>query len=244
MFDPTRQETPAPFFEVRDISLSLGGQTILDRISFEINEGGIVGLIGPNGSGKTSLMEAVAGFASPQHGEIRWRGCAPAPRLLKEHLFYLPDGVRPCADHLTRDVLHLFQIAFDQPEARLSELVQALGLQGSLGKRVGTLSKGLAKRLLLALGMLTRAPLLLFDEPLDGLDLHQVAVVRALALRLRDENRTLLLSIHELSLAERLCESFILLAEGRVIASGDLAALRARAGVKEGGLDAVFLALT
>lgn len=234
----------APLLEVRGIALRLAGQQVLDGVGFDVDEGGLVGLIGPNGAGKTSLLETIAGFLAPSEGEVRWRGVSLSVPERKQRIFYLPDGIRPSPDHRAVDLLDLFCAAYERTAARRDELVGALQLGVALHKRVRYLSKGFLKRLLLALGMLTSAPLLLFDEPLDGLDLHQVEAVKALVVRLRAERRTLLLSIHELSLAERLCESFLLLSEGRLLAAGDLAALRARASVAAGGLADVFLALT
>lgn len=217
---------------------------MLHDIELQVAEGELVGVIGPNGAGKTSLLEAIAGFLQPQHGEVWLAGARADVEARKRWLFYLPDGIRPCPDHRAGDVLELFRRAHAQPAQRRDELVRALGIGGVLRKRVSQLSKGMSKRWLLALGMLTRAPLLLLDEPLDGLDLHQVAALGPLLRRLRDEGRTLMLSIHELSLAERLCERFLLLAEGRLLAAGDLEALRSRAGLERGGLAEAFLALT
>jgi len=230
--------------EVEDLSVRLSGQRILEDVSFQIREGSLIGLIGPNGAGKTSLLETVAGFIPARGGRVRWRGAPLAPAERKRNIFYLPDGIRPCPDHRAADLLELFRVAYDHPRSRVDELVDALKLRAALGKRARHLSKGFTKRLLLALGMLTHAPLLLFDEPFDGLDLHQVGAVRSLIEGLRQAGRTLVLSIHELALAERVCETFLLLAEGRLLAAGDLESLRATAGAADGGLDDVFLALT
>jgi ABC-type multidrug transport system ATPase subunit len=240
----TASAEPLVLLEVEAVGVRLSGQKILDGVSFAISEGERVGLIGPNGAGKTSLLEAVAGFAPLDAGQLRWRGAPLGAHDRKESLFYLPDGIRPCPDHRAGELVELFRVAYGQPRSRAEELVEVLQLGRALDKRVGHLSKGFTKRMLLALGMLTRAPLLLLDEPLDGLDLHQVAAVGSLFDRLRGEGRTLLLSIHELSLAERLCESFLLLAEGRLLAKGRLADLRRQAGIEAGGLDRVFFVLT
>ena len=240
----TAPTEPLVLLEVDVACVRFSSQRILDAVSFAIREGELVGLIGPNGAGKTTLLEAIAGFVPLDAGQLRWRGAPLRAHDRKASIFYLPDGIRPCPDHRAAELVELFRIAYGQPRSRAEQLVEVLQLGGALDKRVGHLSKGFTKRMLLALGMLTRAPLLLFDEPLDGLDLHQVAAVRSLFDRLRGEGRTLLLSIHELSLAERLCENFLLLAEGRLLATGPLADLRQQAGIETGGLDRVFFALT
>jgi len=222
----------------------LGKQSVIQDVGFTIRRGERLGVIGPNGAGKTSLLETMAGFLSPVAGQIQWRG-RPLPAAARpEVMFYLPDGVRPCPDHRAGDILRLFRIVYRQTPARAAELVGALEIGPVLDRRAGELSKGCAKRWLLALGMLSRAPLLLLDEPVDGLDLHQVLRLERLLERLREEGRTLVLSIHELSLAERLCDRFLLLSAGRLLGIGDLPALQAQAGLLEGGLSEIFLALT
>jgi ABC-type multidrug transport system ATPase subunit len=233
-----------PALEVRGVSLRRGGFQILRDVTFAVASRSLVGVIGPNGAGKTSLLETIAGFAPPDTGEVRIDGRTLPPAKRRGRLFYLPDGIRPCPDHRAGDVLELFRDAYDRSRSDVDDVCAGLGIEAVLRKRVREMSKGYAKRWLIALAMLTRAPLLLLDEPLDGLDVRQVGALRPLLERLRAEGRTLLLSIHELSLAERVCETFLLLAEGRLLASGDLDVLRARAAIHDGGLDDVFLALT
>ena len=121
-------------------------------------------------------------------------------------------------------------------------MVGALGLEPVLPKPVASLSKGYRRRLLLALGLLSPHPVLLLDEPFDGLDLRQTREVMALLHRVAAGGRTLLLSIHQLVDAERVCDRLILLSGGKVRGEGTLEELRARAGVS-GSLEDVFLAL-
>jgi ABC-2 type transport system ATP-binding protein len=109
---------------------------------------------------------------------------------------------------------------------------------------VGTLSKGERKRVMLALGLLTPQPLLLLDEPFDGLDLRQTRDVMSLLRRETASGRTLMLSIHQLVDAERVCDRVVLLNNGTTVAEGDFAMLRAQANLKDGGLEEIFLALT
>ena len=142
------------------------------------------------------------------------------------------------------EVLRFFREANAQPPKRLDQLVGALRLELALAKPVGALSKGYRRRLLLALGLLAPLPVLLMDEPFDGFDLRQTREVMSL---LRDEalgGRTLLLSIHQLGDAQRICDRLVLLSAGRVVATGTSAELTASAGLPPGSnLEEVFLAL-
>ena len=120
----------------------------------------------------------------------------------------------------------------------------SVGLSPVLRKRVFALSKGFGRRMMLALALLTPHPLLLMDEPFDGFDLRQTRDVMALLRRLVGSGRTLVIAIHQLPDAERVCDRFVLLAEGRVHGAGTLAELRARTGQASAALEDVFLALT
>ena len=127
-------------------------------------------------------------------------------------------------------------------------LVEGLDLGSLLDVPIGILSKGQRKRALLAIGLLTRSPLLMIDEPFDGLDLRQARAVAA-HLRLHaDAGRTFFLSIHQISDAARVCDRFVLLGAGRVRGEGTIAELSAHAGFAATGaapdLEEIFLALT
>src|SRR6266850_2088946 len=139
----------------------------------------------------------------------------------------------------SREVLGLF----GRPAGAGAALVAALELDRLLGSRVGSLSKGEAKRVLLALGLLTPHPVLLLDEPFDGLDFRQTRDVMALLRTVPAEGRTLFLSIHQLTDAARVCDRLVLLSRGRVVGEGTLEELRRQAGLADGGLEEVFLAL-
>jgi ABC-type multidrug transport system ATPase subunit len=119
-----------------------------------------------------------------------------------------------------------------------------LSLGPALGKRVSALSKGNMQRLLIALALMSPQPLLALDEPFDGLDLHQTQAMMGILRGLRSQKRTLLLCIHQLNDAERMCDRFLLLSAGRLVGVGTLAELRTQTGLTAGSLEEIFLALT
>jgi len=228
----------------KGISKRYDGNAVLQDASFSVRDQEILGLIGPNGAGKTTLFECLAGLIPADSGEVAFRGQTIEPAKRKASLFYLPDGIRPWPDQTVDWVLSFFEALFGRPRGESAELAQALKLGALLKSRVGSLSKGESKRVLLAMGLLTPHPLLLLDEPFDGLDFRQTRDVMALLAAVPPKGRTLFLSIHQLTDASRVCDRLVLLSRGQVVGEGTLPELRTKAGLTEGGLEEVFLALT
>jgi len=221
-----------------------GEQRALEDVGFSVQEGEVLGLIGPNGAGKTTLLEAIAGLLPVDSGEIRFHDQLLPLRRRREVIFYLPDGVRPYADQTAEQVLAFFAGVYRRSATEASEIVSMVGLRPVLATRIHALSKGYNRRLLIALGFLTRHPILLMDEPFDGFDLRQTRDMMAVLRRVASGGRTLLLSIHQLRDAEQVCDRLVLLADGRIGGVGTLDELRGRANRPGASLEDVFLALT
>jgi len=224
------------------ISKHFGMYQVLSNISFSVNSGEILGIIGPNGAGKTTLMECMMGLLPFDKGTIYWKDQQISPLQSKQFMFYLPDGILPYAQHRVELVLRFYQRVHGAEKALLELLSERLELSSILNKEVHSLSKGYRRRLLLAIGLLSPQPLLMLDEPFDGFDLRQTLRVMKL-LREILTNRTLLLSIHQLTEAEKICDRFLLLDKGKVAAIGSLVQLQKQAGLNAGGLEEVFLAI-
>jgi ABC-2 type transport system ATP-binding protein len=237
--------TVGALMAVYGIAKVFGDQQVLADVSFEVTSGEILGLIGPNGAGKTTLLECIAGLLAADTGEVRWRGALLPRARRKEQLFYVPEAISPYPDQRTGEVLTFFRQAQRQPPSRVEHLVRALDLEPALAKPVGALSKGYRRRFLLALGLLAPRPVLLMDEPFDGFDLRQTRGVMNLLRQEAVDGRTLVLSIHQLGDAQRVCDRLVLLSGGRVMGVGTLAELTAAARLPiDTGLEEVFLALT
>ncbi|HEY6404187.1 MAG TPA: ABC transporter ATP-binding protein [Blastocatellia bacterium] len=233
---------------VEGISKKFGARAVLRDVSFGVRPGEVLGLIGPNGAGKTTLFECMAGVL-PSDGGVIWRNKQSLTSALRKNmLFYMPDGVTPWAEQTVNWALGFVERLYDGP-VKATETLSALKLENLRYARIGSLSKGERKRLLLAIGLLTPQPLLMLDEPFDGLDLRQTRDVTALLRTQADRGRTLMLSIHQLVDAARVCDRFILLSDGRVAGVGTIDELRAQAnlsgaGLPEAVLEEIFLALT
>jgi ABC-2 type transport system ATP-binding protein len=233
-----------PFLQIEGLTKNFAGQFALHDVSFDLHRGEILGLIGPNGAGKTTLLETLAGVLPADGGRITSDGRDIPQHRRRQTLFYVPDGVRPYGEQYVLQVLSFMADVFRRSSVDLQQTVAAAGLREVLGKRVNSLSKGFSRRLLLALGFLAPQPVLLMDEPFDGFDLRQTRDIMPILRGMASGGRTLLLSIHQMTDAERVCDRFVLLADGTVRGTGTLEELRSRTALPNGRLEEIFLALT
>jgi ABC-2 type transport system ATP-binding protein len=226
------------------ISKRFGFLWALKEVSFSVRAGEVLGLIGPNGSGKTTLFECLAGLLPASKGAVEFGGRRLGQARRKEALFYMPDAIFPWSEQSVKWALGFFERLYDSQIVKAADLVAPLRLEALMRARLGSLSKGERKRVLLALALLTTQPLLLLDEPFDGLDLRQTRDVMALLRSQAARGRTLMLSIHQLVDAERVCDRLVLLSAGKVVGEGSIPQLRLQANMAAGGLEEIFLALT
>lgn len=240
---PPQQQAPNAI-RVVDLAKRYGELWALREASFSLHPGEIVGLIGPNGSGKTTLLETVAGLLPSDRGRVELDGRVLGIHDRKNVLFYLPDSVRPWPDQRVGWVLRMVEGLFGQAPGRAAKVIERLGLGPLVGARLGTLSKGEHRRAMLAIGLITPQPVLLLDEPFDGLDLRQTREVMAILREHAADGRSLLLSIHQLIDAGRVADRLVLLSAGAVVSEGTLHELRDVAQLPDGSVEEVFLALT
>jgi ABC-2 type transport system ATP-binding protein len=235
-------------FQARNLTKRYGRLTALSDVSFSVRPGEVLGLIGPNGSGKTTLFECLGGVLPLDGGSLTRDGRPLTDRERASILFYLPDAIVPWPAQPVRWAIDFTLGFFGGRTSLRDEVVWRLDLQPLLDSTIGSLSKGQRKRALLAIGLLMPQPVLLADEPFDGLDLRQS---RDVAQTLRDyaaAGRTMVLSIHQIKDAARVCDRFVLLSGGRARGEGTLDQLvslaAARGGAATDDLEEVFLALT
>jgi ABC-2 type transport system ATP-binding protein len=234
---------------ITGLTKTFGRFVALDEVSFSVRPGEVLGLIGPNGAGKTTLFECLAGLLPADRGDVCLGGRSLAPAERSSHLFYVPDGIAPWPAQTVRWALDFAIGFFGGDAARRADVIARLGLDGLLDARIGTPSKGQRKRAMLGVGLLTPQPVLLVDEPFDGLDLRQNRELATTLVTYSSGNRTLFLSIHQISDAARVCDRFVLLSGGRVRGIGTLDELSSVAAERGGpaqasDLEEVFLALT
>jgi ABC-2 type transport system ATP-binding protein len=237
-------DSSAAPMQIAGLSKRFGEQRALIDVSFDVRPREVLGLIGPNGAGKTTLLETIAGIVPADAGDVHWRGASLSHAHRRDVIFYLPDGLRPWDDQFVVRVVEFFAAVYGHRQSRVAETIRSVGLSPVLDKRVSALSKGYGRRLMLALALLTPQPVLLMDEPFDGFDLRQTREIMGVLRDVASRGRSLVLAIHQLIDAERICDRFVLLADGQVRGIGTLNELRARTAKASARLEDVFLALT
>ncbi len=206
-----------------------GNQVAVDRISFTIGNGQIVGFLGPNGAGKSTTMKMITGFLQPDGGSIQICGITVAGESLdtKRKIGYLPELNPLYPDMYVREYLQmmagLHQV--DQPDKRIQEVIVLTGLEPECHKEIGQLSKGYKQRVGLAAALLHDPEVLILDEPTTGLDPNQLAEIREL-IRQLGKSKTILFSTHIMQEVEAVCDRVIVISKGRIVADGLLADIR------------------
>ena len=209
------------------------GVVALDGVSFRVAEGELVGFVGPNGAGKTTAMRIALGVLAADAGEVRWRG-SPVDAEARRLFGYMPEerGLYPKMRVLDQLVYLARLHGMDAEDARASALrqLEVLGVSDRARDRVEQLSLGNQQRVQLAAALVHRPEVLVLDEPFSGLDPVGVDVLSGVLREQAAAGVPVVFSSHQLDLVERLCESVVLIHQGRVVASGRIAELRAAGG--------------
>lgn len=228
--------------ELVDVSVRLGGRTVLDGVSMRVPPGQVVGLLGPNGAGKTTAMRVMLGVLAPERGEVRWAG-RRAGRADRVAWGYMTQQRALYQDMRVGDQLVWFGrvrgLDREEARARAGGLLERLGLGDRIGDRVDTLSGGMQQRVHLAASLIHEPPVIVLDEPFAGLDPVAVEDLSELISARAAAGAVVVLSSHQLDLVEHVCASVVLLHRGRVVMAGDVAALRAASAERQLRLEMV-----
>jgi ABC-2 type transport system ATP-binding protein len=219
--------------ETEQLTRRYGHLTAVDALSMRAEPGQVLGLLGPNGAGKSTAMRMIAGFLAPTSGTARVCGhdVQREPLKAKRALGYLPEGAPSYGEMTVREfllfILRVRGLSSDRGYRRFDEVVGRLQLEDVLEQCIDTLSKGLRRRVGLAQAILHDPPVLMLDEPTDGLDPNQKHVVRQLIDAMARE-RTILISTHLLEEVHALCNRVVIIAHGRLLADATPAELEQR----------------
>ena len=236
--------------QVRHLIKQYKAHRAVDALDFELRPGEIVGLLGPNGAGKTTALRCIAGILRPTEGQVLINGhdVVADQAQAKRGLAFVPE-VPSLYELLTVDEhLRFIAMCFDTLpiyEAKKDALLARYSLTDKKDALVATLSKGMRQKLSVACALVHDANVMLFDEPLIGIDPEGARELKDELRRSRDEGASLLISTHLLDTAENLCDRVIVMRKGVKIAEGTVRDLRALVpGGEAMTLEDVFLRLT
>ncbi len=209
--------------KVKNITKKYGSFTAVEDISFEIQEGEIVGFLGPNGAGKSTTMNMITGFIEQTEGEIEVAGfdTLKNPKKAKKNIGYMPEGVPLYYDLTVKEfVTYMAQMKkVDKKEIKekVQKVLKETGLEDVQNKLTKNLSRGYKQRVSMAGALVSNPKILILDEPTVGLDPKQVTEIRSLIKSL-GKDHTVILSSHILSEVSQICNKVIIINKGKIVA--------------------------
>ncbi len=225
--------------EIRNVSKSYSDVKVLDDISTIIPQKCISCVIGPNGAGKSTLIRIITGFEYPDSGEVFLFGeKIKSFHMAKSLLSYMPEKMTLYPNYRVKEFLKLY---FEITGERDDYVFEQLGLPEIVSKKIKNLSKGWHQRLKLYLALSLKRPFVILDEPFEGFDPLKMREIGEVLKELNKRGRSFLLSVHQLSYAEKICDYFLLLSKGRVIASGTLTQLTEKYQDDKADLEEIFI---
>lgn len=217
----------AETIKISNLCKEFGNICAVDNLSFSAKAEEIIALLGPNGAGKSTLMNMITGYLAPTSGqiEILGRSISDAPLAAKNVIGFLPEGAPLYPDLSVRNFLNymaeLRGFSAADKKKRIEEIAALANIDTVMEQKIETLSKGYLRRVGFAQSILSDPPLLLLDEPTDGLDPNQKEHIRSLINRM-GKNKTILISTHLLEEAQTICNRIIIINKGQIVADGCL----------------------
>jgi len=216
--------------DIKNLTKNFGHFTAVNNISFSVAKGEVLGFLGPNGAGKSTTMKMITGFLTPDTGTVNVMGAdiADNPVAVKKHIGYLPEGAPAYPDMTPMSFLEFIAdirgLGSAEKKQRIESVIEKINLEKVLHQSIETLSKGFKRRVGLAQAILHDPPVLILDEPTDGLDPNQKKEVRQLITDMAQE-KVIILSTHILEEVDAVCSRAIIIAAGKIVADdtpGDL----------------------
>jgi ABC-2 type transport system ATP-binding protein len=221
-----------PMISVVHLTRRFGPVIAVDDVTFEVARGEVLGFLGPNGAGKSTTMKMITGFLAPSGGTavIGGHDILSEPIAAKREIGYLPEGAPAYPDMTPAGFLnfvaHVRGYRGKEAKQRIDVAVERTALGGVLDQPIETLSKGFKRRVGLAQALLHDPPVLILDEPTDGLDPNQKHEVRRLIASMPE--KAIVISTHILEEVDAVCTRAIVIADGRIVADGTPGTLAAR----------------
>ncbi len=216
--------------EIRGLQKSFGSLTVLDGVTIDINEPGIYAVLGPNGSGKTTILKSILGMVLPDAGDILLKDSSIINNSeYRNEIGYLPQIAR-FPDNLTvSELIHMI-IDIRGQKADYQGLLDEFELGPFMDKKLANLSGGTRQKVNIVLTFMFDNPLIVLDEPTAGLDPVSMIFLKELILREKEKGKTLLITTHIIPLVEELATEIIFLLEGKIYFKGSIGEIKEQTG--------------
>ena len=234
--------------EVRSLTKLYSGIPAVDRVSFSIEPGEILGYLGPNGAGKSTTVKMLTGLIEPNSGHIHFHGhdVRADMKAYQRRIGYVPEEPHLYPHLSGREYLQLagrlHGMARSVLEPKMDALIRLFGLWEDRHTPLASYSKGMRQKILISAALLHDPELLILDEPFSGLDVNTALVLRSLLHALAGRRKMVLYSSHVLEVVEKVCDRVLILRKGQVVAHDSVARLREL--MSESSLEGVFAQLT
>ena len=223
--------------EAYDLMKRFGHIVAVNGVSFSVRKGEIYGILGPNGAGKTTTIRMSIGVLTPDRGEAYIMGynVHKEPIKARSLIGVVPEISNPYVDLTVWDNLMLIGGIYCLPKdvklRRAIDLLKTLEIYDVRDRKVKTLSKGMRRRLLLAMALISDPDILFLDEPTSGLDILSARIIRNMLLELKKQGKTIILTTHNIDEAGLLCDRVAIMKKGKIIASGTPEELKIKFGM-------------
>lgn len=236
--------------KIEQVTGGYGHIPVLKDISFDVNNGEMVGLIGLNGAGKSTTIKNVIGLLTPQKGKITIDGLGlkAQPEEYRKKIGYIPETPSLYEELTLKEHIEVTAMAYDIPIdvafQRAEKLLKTFRLENKLEWFPANFSKGMKQKVMVLCAFLIEPSLYIIDEPFLGLDPLAIHALLELMDEMRREGAAILMSTHILATAEKYCNRFVVLHNGEVRAQGTMAELRQEFQLPDSSLDEIYVALT
>jgi len=221
-----------PIITIRHLSKQYTGKTVLNDINLDIYPGQVIGYIGPNGAGKSTTVKILTGVIQDFQGDITVAGKDLRKDVLeiKKIIGYVPE-LAELYDLLTpREYLtfvgKLYHLPDNVIEERSKRMLDSFGMLDSLDKRMDSFSKGMKQKILLSSSLLHNPSIVIFDEPLSGLDVNAVIMVKELLQVMKQEGKTIVYCSHVMDVVEKVSDRIVLIDKGQIVANATINELK------------------
>jgi len=224
---------------LNNISKRYSKNQILKDISFSIPDNSITGIIGVNGAGKSTLIKIMTGFEFSDSGEIYIDGEKIKNfNQIKSHISYMPEFMTLYPEYFVDEFLDFYEKVVEYKD---DKLLNSLGLKKIFDKKIKHLSKGWHQRVKLYVALCNKKDIVILDEPFEGFDPLQMREIKNIIHSQNINGRQFILSIHQLSYAQKICTYFIFLNQGKIVEKGSLPQLSIKYQVKNQNLEDILL---